>query len=113
LNQLVNSDKDRHRYKDKEEHENSRHQQKQGRRQPLERGENQVYHLTTHLQDNTHKAKQQKDAEHKVYQQLYRKRERIKEVTAKGEEAANIRKDKNQVRYQSHTLPSVPAPVSK
>lgn len=40
LNQLVNSDKNRYRYKDKEEHEDSRHQQKQGRRQPLESSEN-------------------------------------------------------------------------
>jgi hypothetical protein len=113
LNQLVNGDKNRHRYKNKEEHEDSRYKQEKRSGQPLESGKNKVNQLTTCFQNDTHKAEQENNAEYKVNQHPDSERKRIKHVTAKREEIANIRKNKQQIRYQSHTFPSVPAPVSK
>lgn len=113
LYQLIHGDDNGHRNEDEKEGENSRGQQEQRRRQPLEGSENKVYHLTTHFQNDTHKAEQQDRAEHEINQHFHSERERTEEVTTKGEELADIRKDKEQICNQSHTLPSNPAPSSK
>lgn len=113
LYQLIHGDDNGHRHEDEKEREDSRDQQKQRSRQPFECSENEVYHLTTHFQNDTHKAEQQDNAEHEVNEHLYRKGERIEEAAAEREELADVCKDKEQVSYQSHTFPSNPAPLSK
>lgn len=113
LYQLVDSDDDRHRHKDKKEHKDSGDKEIQGRRQPLEGSKDKVYHLTTHFQYHPHKAEQKNRTEHEVNQHLYSERQGVKDVTAEGKEFAYIRQDKEQICYQSHILPSNPAASSK
>ena len=113
LYQLIHGDNNGHRHEDEKENEDSRYKEIERGRQPLECSKNKVYHLTTHFQNDTHEAEQQDNAEHEVNEHLYRKGERIEEAATEREELANVRKDKKQISYQSHTFPSNPAPLSK
>lgn len=113
LYQLIHGDDDRHRHKDEKEHTDSGDKEIQRRRQPLEDSKNEVYHLTTYLQYHPHEAEQQDRAEHEVNQHLYGERQGVKDVTAEGKELTYIRQDKEQIRNQSHILPSKPAASSK
>ena len=58
LYQLIHGDNNGHSYEDEKENEDSRYKKIRRSRQPLECSKNKVYHLTTHFQNDTHKAEQ-------------------------------------------------------
>lgn len=82
LNKLVHSDDNGHRHENEEENENSRHEEIERGRQPLECSKNKIYHLTTYLHNDTHKAEQEDNAEYKIDKHFYRERKRIEETAA-------------------------------